>query len=99
MLGVMIKLKRLQCSVILADYCPVSNLALLPVMANVLASEQVSPSLLSPHLPPFSQQLEDMFISTQGAEHWKCVSTTSQQYVPETSLNYSYYNLSLNEKS
>ena len=37
------------------------------VMANVLASEQVSPSLLSPHLPPFSQQLEDMFISMKGA--------------------------------
>ena len=70
------------------------------VMADVLASECPLPLVPSSrHLPPFSQQLEDMFISTKGAEHWKCVSTTSQQYVPETSLDYSHYNLSFSEKS
>ena len=63
------------------------------VMANVLASSSCPLPLVpsSRHLPPFSQQLEDMFISTKGAEHWKCVPTTSQQYVPETSLNYSHF--------
>ena len=70
------------------------------MMANVLASLCPLPLVPSSrHLPPFSQQLEDMFISTKGAEHWKCVPTTSQQYVPETSLNYSHYNLSFHEKS
>ena len=48
------------------------------VMANVLASEQVSPSLLSPHLPPFSQQLEDMFISTQPG---LSIGNVSQQHL------------------
>ena len=98
LLKVMIKLKRIQCSVISADYYPVSNLPWL--MADVLASNCPPPPCpLISHHPPFSQQLEDMFISTKGAEHWIFVSTTSQQYVPETSSNYSYYNLSFNENS